>query len=266
MSILKDTNGKAVKSRYWKIEFYPESAPSNWEDLLEEEGLPIIVSPCHDSDTKEDGTLKKPHYHVIVQYPNTTTSGKAQTLAQSLGSNPYAMPSDNLARDVDYLTHKRSKNKHQYNDVDIKILGGFVVPKAFNPTQEKEEKKASTTAFDGNLFNFIREYNLCTLGALVAKLFECGMIDEYLEVKQNSYFWGSICKSLLDNPRLNYTFERLQNVAGHARDAVQSLNERIRTARSRWGILESDEELAINDADIELEKLSKELEKMNTCM
>lgn len=266
MAILKDENNKPIKSRTWKIEFYPESAPTDWENLLEEEGLPIAVSPCHDSDIKDDGTPKKPHYHVIVQYPSPTTSGKAQSLAKSLGSNPFAMPSDNLARDFDYLTHKRSKNKHQYNDVDIKILGGFTPPKAYNPTLEKAQKKESASTFDSNLFNFIREHNLGNLGMLVAKLFECGMIDEYLEVKNNSYFWGSICKSLTESPKLVRAYEYLCRVATDAHQAVSLLNESVKSNRQRWRTFTSDEELAIHKADIALEKITTEMENYTKCL
>lgn len=266
MAILKDENDKPIKSRTWKVLFYPESAPSNWEELLDEEGLPIAISPCHDSDIDDDGNLKKPHYHLLVQYPSPTTSGKAQKLSQMLGCSPYAIPSENLAKDYDYLTHKRNKNKHQYSDVDIKILGGFMPPRAYNPALEKAQIKENTSTFDGNLFNFIRDNACFNLGTLVAKLFECGMIDEYLEVKNNSYFWGSICKSLTENSSLVRAYENLRQVTDEASHAVDTLVFSISSNRERWHRLTSDDMLALHNADISLEKITTEMEKIKQCL
>ena len=52
---------------------YPESAPSDWINILRSEIIPFFVSPLHDRDILEDGTPKKPHYHVMLMFDGVKT-------------------------------------------------------------------------------------------------------------------------------------------------------------------------------------------------
>lgn len=56
------------RARNWTAIIYPESIPENYEQILSDIKVPIIISPLHDKDKKEDGTLKKPHYHIVLLY------------------------------------------------------------------------------------------------------------------------------------------------------------------------------------------------------
>ena len=85
---------KSIKKRNWCFIVYPTkeqldkldscnydgsdgygSAPDDWIEILKKSGVEFAVSPLHDKDLLEDnsGKTKKPHYHVIVCYGNTTT-------------------------------------------------------------------------------------------------------------------------------------------------------------------------------------------------
>ena len=48
------------KERYWSFILYPESAPENWKEILQETGLQIAISPLHAKYINPDGELKKP--------------------------------------------------------------------------------------------------------------------------------------------------------------------------------------------------------------
>lgn len=72
------------KSRYFTFLVYPESAPEEWIDKLEETGFPMAISPLHDKDLDKnlmekrgDGEIiyKKAHYHVLLVLSNTFTAG-----------------------------------------------------------------------------------------------------------------------------------------------------------------------------------------------
>ena len=41
------------KKRYWAFVLYPESAPKNWKEILQQTGLSCCVSPLHDKDIDE---------------------------------------------------------------------------------------------------------------------------------------------------------------------------------------------------------------------
>lgn len=47
------------EKRYWAFVLYPESAPENWKDILQETGLSCCVSPLHDKDTNPTGEAKR---------------------------------------------------------------------------------------------------------------------------------------------------------------------------------------------------------------
>ncbi|WP_225354628.1 Rep family protein, partial [Ligilactobacillus murinus] len=57
---------KDDRARTWTFIVYPESAPENWRDLLDEYHVPWVESPLHDKDINPDGTVKKAHWHVIL--------------------------------------------------------------------------------------------------------------------------------------------------------------------------------------------------------
>lgn len=60
------TNEPYKRGRSWTIIVYPDSLPKNWLELLQNE--PVAISPLHDKDVNPDGTLKKPHYHIVLNY------------------------------------------------------------------------------------------------------------------------------------------------------------------------------------------------------
>ena len=75
---------KNVKKKYWAFVLYLESAPSNWKEILQLRGIPVCISPYHDKDVNPDGTPKKPHYHIILCFPNTTTYNNVKSITDSL--------------------------------------------------------------------------------------------------------------------------------------------------------------------------------------
>ena len=73
-----------MKKKYWAFVLYLESAPENWKELLQLRGIPVCISPYHDKDINPDGTPKKPHYHIILCFPNTTTYNNVKNITDSL--------------------------------------------------------------------------------------------------------------------------------------------------------------------------------------
>ena len=69
LSTTKITQKKKIsKKRNWACVVYPESLPADWLDILQKTGLQIVISPLHNKDKNPDGTVKKPHYHIILIY------------------------------------------------------------------------------------------------------------------------------------------------------------------------------------------------------
>ena len=61
------------KGRDWTFIVYPESAPDNWRELLDDTHLRWIESPLHDKDVNEDGEIKKAHWHILLSFDGPVT-------------------------------------------------------------------------------------------------------------------------------------------------------------------------------------------------
>lgn len=117
---------KNVKKKYWAFVLYLESAPSNWKEILQLRGIPVCISPYHDKDVNPDGTPKKPHYHIILCFPNTTTYNNVKSITDSL-NQPIPISLDAVNGYYRYLTHKDNPEKYQYSPEDIETLNGFSI-------------------------------------------------------------------------------------------------------------------------------------------
>ena len=112
------------KKRHWAMVLYPESAPKNWRELLQQTGLQCAISPLHDRDINPTGDPKKSHYHVIMSYSGPTTFNNVKSLTDSL-FQPIPIALDQVRGYYRYLTHMDNPEKAQYNECDISTLNGF---------------------------------------------------------------------------------------------------------------------------------------------
>lgn len=113
-----------MKKRYWAFVLYPESAPENWKEILQQTGLSICVSPLHDKDTNPTGEPKKAHYHIILCYSGPTTFKCVKSITDSL-NQPIPIALEQVRGYFRYLTHKDNPEKYQYNDKDITTINDF---------------------------------------------------------------------------------------------------------------------------------------------
>lgn len=126
-----------LKKRVWTCVVYPDSLPADWIDLLKQSGLKCAISPLHDRDynpelkntiaqvAEENREPKKPHYHLILVYGNTTTFNNVSKFTQGVlcGTIPQALESvEGMYR---YFTHKDNPEKAQYSEKDIQTFNGF---------------------------------------------------------------------------------------------------------------------------------------------
>ena len=112
------------RTRNWLFVFYPESAPDNWADIIEDWQVPVLVSPLHDADVnKETGEIKKPHYHGIVFNEGPKSYNQILELVEQLGVHT-CKPCNSVRASSRYLCHLDSKDKTLYEVSDIQCFGG----------------------------------------------------------------------------------------------------------------------------------------------
>ena len=115
---------KNIKKRNWAFIVYLDSAPDNWRDLLQETGLSFAISPYHDKDLNPDGTIKKPHYHIIMCFDGPTTYNNALSVCKRVNAT-IPQPLEQVRGYYRYLTHMDNPEKYQYLDADITTINGF---------------------------------------------------------------------------------------------------------------------------------------------
>lgn len=118
-------SSKNVKKRNWAFLLYPESAPEDWLEQLRQTGLQCVISPLHDKDINPDGSVKKPHYHVILVYGSPTTYNNVLSLTNGKLGQTIPKALEQVRGYYRYLTHEDNPDKAQYSKADIVTLNGF---------------------------------------------------------------------------------------------------------------------------------------------
>lgn len=111
------------RTRNFATVVYPESAPSNWKMLLQEECVPALVSPVHDRDINTDGTIKKEHYHVMILFDGVKTQEQAKEVFSVIGGVGVE-PVKSVRAYARYLCHLDSPDKVRYRTEDVISLSG----------------------------------------------------------------------------------------------------------------------------------------------
>ena len=119
----------SIKGRNWAFVVYPESLPSNWEEIITQTGLPMAFSPLHDKDTNPGGEVKKAHYHVICYYENPTTSRAVKEYVTDKLNGTIPIKLESMVGMYRYHLHLDNPEKYQYDDRDRKFFNGFDVNK-----------------------------------------------------------------------------------------------------------------------------------------
>lgn len=170
----------AMKGRHFAYVVYPESAPADWIEQLQQTGLSFVVSPLHDKDVDPTGTPKKPHYHVIISWGNTTTYRAARGLCDKLRCpRPQALKSPNAM--YRYMQHLDNPDKYQYTDIPT-TYNGWVRPlNAADVVQLKRE-----------IWGMVYTNDCQEYGELLMVCVEHG--SEYFDVaSSHTIFFSKIC-------------------------------------------------------------------------
>lgn len=149
------------RTRNWTFILYPESAPADWEEVINDLHIPWAYSPLHDKDTDIGGHPLKPHYHCILQYSNQKAYRQVLSLTKRLlASNPQQCES--VQGFVRYLAHLDEKWKYLYDVNDIKSFCGFDVDKYLQATtKDRNETLAAIRAY-------IIKHNISEISTLYA--------------------------------------------------------------------------------------------------
>lgn len=109
---------KNIKGRDWTFIVYPESAPEDWRDILNETHMRWVESPLHDRDVDPNGEVKKPHWHILLSADGPITKNAILKIVEPLNV-PMPMKVGSGKGLIRYMTHMDNPEKYQYQASDI---------------------------------------------------------------------------------------------------------------------------------------------------
>jgi len=123
MKFKKDNKYGLGRTRNYTTVVYPDSAPENWQNLLDDLHISAFVSPLHDKDVNLGGEIKKPHWHVVIMFDSVKTVKQARNVFDVIGGIG-CEAIESLRGVVRYLCHLDNPEKVRYRSEDVKCFGG----------------------------------------------------------------------------------------------------------------------------------------------
>lgn len=178
----------STKKRNWAFIIYPESAPADWKDQLQQTGLDIAISPLHNKDVNPTGEAKKAHYHVIICYSGPTSFNVVKSITDRLNA-PIPIPLEAVKGYYRYFTHKDNPEKYQYDEKDITTLNGF------NISNYIELTKAEVDEIKRWLIYYIVENDIYEYSELLESLLENELLSEFSVASSHTLLFNNYIRS-----------------------------------------------------------------------
>jgi hypothetical protein len=214
----KEKSSKKRETRYrnWWFVLYPESAPEDWKQRIDDLHIQYAISPLHDKDRNPDGELKKPHWHVILCYENVKTYEQIKEFTDSLNA-PIPQAVNGLVGTVRYLIHKDNPDKYQYNKAEIIAGGGFDVAELLD--RSPSDKRAIVK----EIYEFIKTQDITEFYELTDYAFENNA--DWFEILMDGHtmVFDAVIKSRRHSNKLQQ--ERDERKQAEAAERLKALRE-----------------------------------------
>ena len=132
----KSSGNTETRTRNWAIVLYPESAPDNWRNLIDDMHIEWVESPLHDKDINATGEVKKAHWHILLMFGGVKSYEQVKELTDSLNA-PIPERCHNAKAMVRYMAHLDNPDKAQYSINDIKSHGGVDLAELLRPSSSE---------------------------------------------------------------------------------------------------------------------------------
>lgn len=189
MTTKKATKTTDDRTRTWTFVVYPESAPENWRDILDDLHIQWVESPLHDKDLNADGSVKKPHWHILLQYEGKKSFEQIKEVTDSENA-PIPQKVASAKGLVRYMAHLDNPDKFQYPVSEIRGHGGIDVAEYLKPTS------SNRYVLIGEMIDFVDDNDITEMEDLLkyAKNFR---FDDWFPLlcDNSAYIMGAMIKS-----------------------------------------------------------------------
>lgn len=156
------------------------NTPDNWIDIVRSWLVTALISPMHLADTNPDGSIKKPHWHVMLMFDGVKNF---ETQVKPLFDQINAVGRENVnsARGyARYLCHMDNPEKHRYSEQDVTCIGGADFKTIIELPGDKLKQY-------NQLIDFIERNDIISYAALVQTLRVIQPDLEYVAVFEMTY-------------------------------------------------------------------------------
>ncbi len=138
------------KSRVWKLLVYPDSAPEDWKQILEENGQRFVCI-LHDKDVWSErdekknpehraGEPKKPHYHVMLFFDGETSFNTVSEVASLIKAPTPQYNLGSASTFMRYMLHLGHPEKYQYPVESLESYNGARIDLVIQDNKELHKK------------------------------------------------------------------------------------------------------------------------------
>lgn len=200
------------RSNLWICVFYPDSAPKDYQSIIQSWHLPVLISPVHDADLNADGNEKKQHIHLMIDFGSGQNKSYDQVFNytnQLKGTIPIICHNRNSM--IRYFVHEDNPEKHHYDRSDLISFGGFDYSPAFENYSSEEQmyKCVEGLIYDNVIYNY---------AVLCKYLFKSGRHYELMFVRRHSLHFNSL---------LNGQYQLIQTGRQIVVDSKSDINEYV---------------------------------------
>lgn len=141
------------RARVWTFILWKESMDPDSENIINNFHVPFCMSPLHDKDFNEDGSPKKPHYHVILNFSGVKSFDQVKEITDAC-KGQFPVRVNDIFGLTRYLIHLDDPDKAPYNKSDIISHGGYDVDFYFEMPNSKKSVYIKEIAL------YINEHNI----------------------------------------------------------------------------------------------------------
>lgn len=189
-----------IKRRYWAIQIYPESVDKDYKEILKSLGYKIVMSPLHDKDIDDEGKLKKPHRHIMIDFGGGIKLKSVESIIESIKAYQHCEIVGNKTSMYYYFIHKNDKDKYQYDIEEMEYINSTM----YDWTESGFK----------DILNYIDDYDCKSLKKLTQQLRKDEQ-DHLLEyVSKNTYYVVQYIKDSLEEKeyQLNELYNSIMKV------------------------------------------------------
>lgn len=186
------------------------SHPNDWKQKLIDQHVAVFISPMHIGDHNPDGSIKKPHWHVMIIYESVKDyDSQVKPLFDSIGGvgREEVGSARGYAR---YLCHLDNPEKCQYSPAEVTCYGGANWEAITNmPGDDPQIKR--------EIEKFIQQNRIYSY-AEACDVLAANNLEWYNVLERNTYHFTQFVRSLIWEEEHEYVraADRIDNSFGAA--------------------------------------------------